>query len=109
MNNPCKKCEFSKSYPKGRTGKQHYYECQHENGICDRHRNYLISHVNFLESKRMFAPSDETIRNIDELLSQEWVWVFGKPKHIQFVRSLPLNLILQLIQHNGIKKVIKRK
>lgn len=109
MNNPCKKCEFSKSYPKGKTGKQHYYECRHLNGECDNYRKYLVTHAKYLESKRMFAPSDESVNNIDELLVNEWVWVFGKPKHIQFVRSLPLNMILQLIQYKGIKKVIKRK
>lgn len=109
MINPCKNCEFSQFYPKGKTGKQHYYKCQHVNGACEKHRKYLVSHAKYLESRRMFAPSDESVNSIEELLVNEWVWVFGKPKHIQFVKSLPLNIILQLIQHKGIKKVIRRK
>lgn len=109
MNNPCKKCGQAKSFAIGKTGKQKHYFCRSETGICEKFKEYAVKHEQLLDSKRKFQKSSEFIQSIDELLGQEWVWMFGKPKHIEVVKSLPLRTILSFIERKQLNKVINKK
>jgi len=109
MTNPCKTCEQAEKFPIGKTGKRHWYACRNKDGECDKHKEYAIKHEQFLDSKRMFRQSPEVIQSFEELLSQEWVWLFGKPKHREYIKSLQLRTVLDLLKSKRIHKVIKNK
>lgn len=111
MENPCKGCGHSKSYAIGKTGKRHQYICRNIEvcNKCEKHKKYLVKHEQELEKRRKFKKSSETINSIDEILKYQWVWVFGKPKHMGFVSSLQLHLVSELIKRGAIHKVIYKK
>lgn len=71
-------------------------------------REKLNKHNEKLEKRRKYKQGD-AITSIDELLQQEWVFVFGKPRHIEFVKSLQFRNILDLIERKNIWKAIKKQ
>lgn len=81
---------------------------QKEEITLEQMRELLDKHKEKLEKRRKYKQGD-AITSIDELLQQEWVFVFGKPRHIEFVKSLQFRNILDLIERKNIWKAIKKQ
>lgn len=64
-------------------------------------------HEQKLEKRRKYRKG-EAIASLEELLQQDFVYVFGRIKHIEYVKSLQLRFILDLIENKRIWKAIKK-
>ena|SRR5690554_145976 len=80
--------------------------------ICDdchlTRRDEIIAHKTKLQNNRKYE-CGEAITTLNELLEQEIVMWFGKPKHIEVIKSLQLRMILQFLNNNHFKKAIKKE
>ena len=68
----------------------------------------IEKHKKQLEKRRKFKKG-EAIPNIETLLEQEFVNVFGVTRHIEFVKSLPLRLVLNQIKGKVLYYAIKKE
>lgn len=73
----------------------------------DEMAQLLNKHEKKLEKRRKYKCGD-LITSIDELLSQEFVFVLGGIKHIEFVKSLQFRSVIDLIDRKSIWKAIKK-
>lgn len=61
----------------------------------------------YLEKRRKFRKG-EPIKSFDEAITQEWVYIFGKPKHNAFVISLPVRTLRMCVQRGGVFYAIRK-
>lgn len=101
MNNPCTQCAHAEHYPRGKTGNTQYNLCTKQG--CDK----LLKYQEYLVSKRKYKQG-EPIFSLDDLLLQQFVYIFGGIKHIEVVKHLQLSTILSAIKRGGIHKAIKK-
>lgn len=101
MKNPCAHCEYAKHSPRGKTGKQKYHYCIKLG--CSKRTDYQ----SYLIDNRKYRKSD-AVTGIDDLLNQEFVYIFDAVRHIEYVKHLQLALLLQLISMKRIYKAIKK-
>lgn len=89
--NPCRYCALAREY-KGRHFPSFFdvkcAECE-----------YNKQHNLYLRSKRKYE-AGEPIKNIDELLAQEWVIWRDKATHIEVIKNLQLRFILKSLENN---------
>lgn len=102
MTNPCTKCVNAKHFPKGTAGKRNYHVCK-DSIDCDK----IVKYKEYLQSKRIYERG-EVIMDLSELLTQEFVFIYGAPKHIQFVKQQKLSTLLQLLKFKKIYKADKK-
>jgi hypothetical protein len=81
--------------------------CRNPNGDCEKLAGYTIKHEAFLDSKRKYRRG-QPIATFEELLQQEFVYVFGSIRHIEVVKHLQLATILSMMNRKGIHQAIKK-
>ena len=101
MKHPCKECPYAEHHPRGKTGKQHYHTCT--KGGCEKKEKYHEYRI----STRKYIQG-EPIKSIEELLGEEMIYIFGVPRHIQYVKQLSIALILNQIRFGRVNKAIKK-
>lgn len=99
MNNPCRKCAFCFTY-NNRCYPAYNKACS----LCDKRKKY----EEYKQSKRMFVPGD-VITTLDELLEQEWVIFGGMTRHIEFIKSLQLRIVIGLIKNRSLRKAVRKE
>lgn len=72
-----------------------------------KRQDEIIEHKNKLEKNRKYR-NGETITTLKELLEQEIVMWFGRPRHIEVIKSLQLRAILQFLNKGYFEKAIKK-
>ena len=102
MIHPCKDCIHAEHYPKGKTGKQYYHFCTKDG--CDKKKKYQ----EYRETKRKYIKGDP-IENLEEMLQEEIIFVFGCPRHIEYVKHLQLALIMHLINLGSLCRAIRKE
>lgn len=102
MKNPCANCKDAKHFVIGKTKTRHCHYCT-ASTVCDKY----IKYRELLQSKRKYEQG-EPISNINELLEQEFVYVFGGIRHIEVVKHLQLATIISMIFGKRIYKAIKK-
>ena len=97
--NPCRYCFLSVEL-------RGHYCCSFakECAKCENRKK----HEEYLESQRKFKPG-EPITDISEFLQQTWVIFFGKTKHIEVFKSMPLRVVLKWIESGVFRKAIKKE
>lgn len=101
MIHPCKDCIHAEHYPKGKTGKQYYHFCTKDG--CDKKKKYQEYRI----STRKYTKGDP-IKSIEELLGEEMVFIFGVPRHIEYVKQLSIAMILNQIHFGKVGKAVKK-
>ena len=96
MNKPCKKCEKTTSVGKFN------YPCN-DKFNCEKYLKY----EKYLESKRKYIKG-ESIKTFDELLNQEFVYIYGGIRHIAFVKSQQLNCLYNQLKQGRIYKAVMK-
>lgn len=96
--NPCRYCKLSFEW-KGKHMKSYRGECQN----CE---NFEL-HQKYLESKRMFKVG-EPITELNELLSQTWVMLHGRTKHIEVIKNFQFGTVEKLLNGGSLRKAIKK-
>ena len=102
MNNPCTHCLSAEHFKIGKTQKRSFHYCN-EISVCGKY----LRHKEYLLSKRKYRQG-EPITSLDELLQQQFVYVFRSIRHIEVVKHLQLATILSAINRKGIYKAIKK-
>lgn len=65
-----------------------------------KHQEYLKSHRKFEQG--------EVITDINQLLGETWVMMFGRPKHIAALKNMQLGTLLHFISSRMIYKAIDK-
>lgn len=65
-------------------------------------------HYQKLEKRRKYTPG-ECIRTFEELLSQEFVCMYKKPKHISFIKSMQVKVVHDLLSAGQFSLAIKKE
>lgn len=96
--NPCRNCKNTFVYKN-----RHLpgWDCRFD---CQKYKD----HKSFLESKRIFQKGDR-IKNINELLQNEWVMWGDSPRHIEVIKHLQLSTVLRFIELGIFYKAVKKE
>lgn len=70
--------------------------------------NNMVKYNAFLESKRIFSKGNP-ITSLDEFSKQEWVFIYGKPRHMGFAHSQQFRTILNSIKTGCIFYAIRKE
>jgi hypothetical protein len=97
--NPCRYCALAYEY-KGKKHSGYKEECI----MCKKR----IEHEKYLKSKRKFIEGD-TITNLDELFSQEWVMWYHKTKHIKVFENMSVKVVNQFIKSGAFRVAIRKE
>ena len=97
--NPCRYCALSTEI----FGK-HYSSYLEQCRDCEnlkKHKEYLKTHRKFVEG--------EPITDLTELLQQEWVMWYHRPKHIEVIKHTQLSTVLKLLEIGAFRKAIRKE
>ena len=97
--NPCRYCALSEVYQQ-----KHLPSYKPECRECEN----LKKHKEYLQSKRKFIEG-EPITDINELLEQEWVMWYHRPKHIEVIKSNQLRVVLRWLEVGAFRKAIRKE
>lgn len=100
VTNPCRKCNDSYVYKN-----RHYPSCVKDTCAKCRKR---IEHEKYLKSNRKYEVGDY-ISTFDELLKQEWIMFFGKPKHISVILNMQAKTVLNFVNNKQFRYAIKKE
>ena len=97
--NPCRYCALAvvhngRHYPKWSA------ECMDCKNLTE-HKKYLKSHRKFIDG--------ELITDLPELLEQEWVMWYHRPKHIEVIKHTQLNTVLGWLEIGAFRKEIRKE
>ena len=94
--NPCRYCALHEEY-KGRCEPSYQERCKK----CEN----LFKHREYLKSQRKFEVG-EPITDLDELLSQTWVMLYDRVKHIKVIKNFQLATIEKFLSSGAFRKAI---
>lgn len=99
--NPCRYCALSWNH-NGRHSPSHDQKCYD----CEN----IKKHQEYLKSQRKFELG-EPIKDFDELMKQEWVFVgyANLARHIEAVKSWQLRSVLSVLEKGHFYKAIRKK
>ena len=66
-----------------------------------KHKEYLEAHRKFVEG--------EPITDLSELLKQEWVMWYYRPKHIEVIKHTQICTVLKWLEIGAFRKAIKKE
>ena len=97
--NPCRYCALS-------TKTRYGHKPSHDNECVDcenlkKHKEYLKAHRKFVEG--------DPITDLSELLEQEWVMWYHKPRHIEVIKHTQLSTVLKWLEIGAFRKAIKKE
>lgn len=95
----CENCEIFERNSVDPTCYNIFKDCD----TCDKMKKYQA----YLKNKRMFTKG-EPITTFDEFAKQEWVFMYGKPKHRGFTHSQTFRTIKILLERKAIHYAIKK-
>lgn len=98
-HNPCRYCVLSQEM-NGR----HYPKWSAECMDCENH----IKHKEYLKAQRKFAEG-KLITDLSELLEQEWVMWYHRPKHIEVFKSMQIRIVLRWLEMGAFRKAIRKE
>lgn len=98
MKNPCRGC--INAYVSKKT--ENHFPCYSR---CEARGKY---EAKYLEPKRMFAVG-RPIWTLDTVLKQEYVMLFGRPRHIQVIQSMQLRTVLNFIKFGYIREAVRKE
>ena len=97
--NPCRYCALSTEV----FGKHYPGTCIKCMG-CEnlkKHKEYLKAHRKFIEG--------EPITDLYELLEQEWVMWYHRPKHIEVIKHMQICIVLNWLEIGAFRKAIRKE
>lgn len=97
--NPCRYCALSTEV----FGKHYPGTCIKCMG-CEnlkKHKEYLKAHRKFVDG--------EPITDLNELLQQEWVMWYHRPKHIEVIKHAQLSTVLKWLEIGAFRKAIRKE
>ena len=97
--NPCRYCALSQDI-NGRhyqTYNTYCVDCEN----LKKHQDYLKAHRKFVEG----GP----ITDLSELLEQEWVMWYHRPKHIEVIKHTQLSIVLKWLEEGIFRKAIRKE
>lgn len=97
--NPCRYCVLSTKIF-GKHYSSHLEQCRDCENI-KKHKEYLKAHRKFVEG--------EPITDLTELLQQEWVMWYHRPKHIEVIKSNQLRVVLRWLEVGAFRKAIRKE
>ena len=97
--NPCRYCVLGLEH-KGRYYPRYSAECKDCENL-KKHREYLRAHRKFVEG--------EAITDLSELLEQEWVMWYHRPKHIEVIKHTQLSTVLGWLEIGAFRKAIRKE
>lgn len=97
--NPCRYCALS-------TKTRYGHKPSHDNECVDCIN--LKKHVAYLDEHRKFVEG-EPITDLPELLEQEWVMWYHRPKHIEVIKHTQLSTVLKLLEIGAFSKAIRKE
>ena len=97
--NPCRYCAlstevFGKHYP---VTCIKCMECEN----LKKHKEYLKAHRKFIEG--------EPITDLSELMEQEWVMWYHRPKHIEVIKHMQICIVLNWLEIGAFRKAIRKE
>lgn len=96
--NPCRNCAHA-FVMNGR----HYQSGVNECFKCEKNKK----HKKYLKSKRKFVEGGP-ITDIEELLEQEWVMWYHRPRHIEVIKHTQLSVVLAWLEVGAFRKAIRK-
>ena len=97
--NPCRYCALSTEVF-GKYYSSHLEQCRECENL-KKHKEYLKSNRKFVEG--------EPITNLTELLQQEWVMWYHRPKHIEVIKHTRLITVLKWLEIGAFRKAIRKE
>lgn len=70
---------------------------------CEKIRSYK----KYLESKRKYK-AGSVITSFEELLEQTWVMWFGRTRHVEVLKSMPVRTVENFIKRGALQKAIRK-
>ncbi len=97
-SNPCRRCDKAFVW-KNRHMPTYKDECFQ----CEK----LIAHKQYLETQRKYT-AGEPIKDIEELLEQEFVMWYRTIRHIEVIKHTQLSCVLKWIDGGVLRKAVKK-
>ena len=97
--NPCRYCALSTEIS-GKYYSSHLEQCRD----CEN----LKKHKEYLKSQRKFVEGDP-ITDLSELLEQEWVMWYHRPRHIEVIKHTQLSAVLGWLEIGAFRKAIRKE